>query len=1096
MLTSVLNKQTPRTAGESLVYNALCNATSFTNPPAISANTAVVSNTSLYVAGTTSNLSNYLYNVPFTANGTFPTSNASYSNGLIQGVCLNPSSLSIRYASSYISNAQRYVAMVDACLNFSTSTYADDITSLTAGTPGTAIPLAVSSAGPSNATFVGAGSTLYLGTAGLTTPTTAVIFGDGVYSNTTTNYSNTGFRAAYNIGTGIYTFTITSGTIATLSNAIGFGSGKTVVVSGFDSGKDTDYNGSYLVDSVVSSTVITLSNHVEGAPRDPATNLSNGVISYSNTSQTLVSNQSLIYTVSNSGLFRPLQAITITGAGADFNYTSVPVTGIYSSTQIKIANVSNRTSTATFTSPGTISFNSYVPVNSPDGYSILAAGPAAYFPGLFADARMPIASASSNGSSNANYVLSNIIPAFINSATSNVLASDNVGISAREQTPPTLNITGFTGSDASWNATFVAAGATANTPGLIGAGFSSGGGAVYTNSTKTINVGTNGAISGSPSTTFGAYAFFPITSLAAFTGTDVDAIQEGTYSNAYTITNIQASTPISGQATITYNTAVPKGAIGNGGAIVKIVSGAPLTAGSYNIVSVPTSNTVVVTTALTGSYSASVAYFTYPIIQLHTNAAVGGLAGAADWLNAGGNTLGTANGSINGCNQSNYGSFVTLNGFVPTSFNGTFFAYGSPLRKQRFAICTNGYNGSNAQVVGTMQLGASGAAFDVYVMSNSTTYGPTLSYFVQLTNPGFGYASNMQLVLFGSNLGGTSPTNDLKITITEVINTTPATDYTTLASNFYGISKFTFTGTPAATAVSISNGLTAYIYSNISPSTVPYIQSNANYTVAGIIPTGYNISNAAVLYTTSAATKFFSPYNLSNGLSNATVNCYGSDASGGGTSNFLNTGLFVISNLGGYNGNLFQAVGKAIVSVPVGAYSAFANVTYTAAGGGVNNNSYTLYALQSNVSNSYQKIVVAVNGNVTTPTGDVSASYTNPWFVSNSPIGTLIQPTVTMSGPDTIVIDSSSGFVYMLDTTSNIYRATTNVTVSNTTYNGIVYPGTTIGGATMTSAFGIPSTLFVSTAIGGANVLYSIYSYPITATNIAGMYVFSVTPGY
>jgi hypothetical protein len=199
----------------------------------------------------------------------------------------------------------------------------------------------------------------------------------------------------------------------------------------------------------------------------------------------------------------------------------------------------------------------------------------------------------------------------------------------------------------------------------------------------------------------------------------------------------------------------------------------------------------------------------------------------------------------------------------------------------------------------------------------------------------------------------------------------------------------------------------------------------------------------------------------------------------------------VISNEGGYNDKVFQTVGKVVTSVPLSIYSAFANVVYSAGA----NNTFTLFAMQSNVSNSYQKIVVAVSGTVSTPTGNQTASYTNPWFVSNSPVATLIQPTVTMSSPDSIVIDASSGFVYMLDTTSNIFRATTNVAATSTTYNGVVYPGTTIGGATMVSR-DIPSSIFVSTAIGSANVLYSVYSYPITAANIAGIYVFSATPGY
>jgi hypothetical protein len=428
--------------------------------------------------------------------------------------------------------------------------------------------------------------------------------------------------------------------------------------------------------------------------------------------------------------------------------------------------------------------------------------------------------------------------------------------------------------------------------------------------------------------------------------------------------------------------------------------------------------------------------------------------------------------------------YGALQGFIPVSFNqanALFIGTG----KRAADVTGTGFSNVVPSVYGTVQVGAVGAKFDVYVMSNSTNSGDTLSYFVQLLNGGVNYSSNMQVVILGTNLGGTTPTNDLTITVTGVANTT---NYG--GSNFYSISTFTFSGTPAATAVSLANSLTGYIYSNISPATVPYIQSNANYSITGVVPTGYNISNTAVLYNTSATTRFFSPFNVSNGLSNNTVNCYGSDASGG-TSNFANTGLFVISNEGGYNAKVFQTVGKVVLSVPLSIYSAFANVVYSAGA----NNTFTLFAMQSNVSNSYQKIVVAVSGTVSTPTGNQTASYTNPWFVSNSPVATLIQPTVTMSSPDSIVIDASSGFVYMLDTTSNIFRATTNVAATSTTFNGVVYPGTTIGGATMVSR-DIPSSIFVSTAIGSANVLYSVYSYPITAANIAGIYVFSATPGY
>jgi hypothetical protein len=967
MLTSVLNKQTPRTAGESLVYNALRNTTTFTNPPAISANTAVVSNTSLYVAGTDSNSSNYLYNVPFTANGTFPTSNASYSNGLIQGLCLNPSNGTIRYASSYISNAERYIALVDACLNFSTSTYVDDITSLTSGTPGNAVPLAFS-VGASNATFVGAGSTLYLGTTGLTTATTAVLLTNPLYSYVTTTYSNTGFGGAYNSGTGNYTFTISSGTIATLSNGTGWSNGVTVVVSGFENNsgfRDSQYNGSFTLVSFTSTTIT--GTIVPGStPESNVTNLSNGVISYSNTVQTFISNQSIVYTVSNSALFRPNQAITITGAGTGFNYTSVPVKGIYSSNQIMIANGSNVTSTASFTSSGTVAFNSYVPVNSPDGYSILAAGPAAYFPGVFGDARIPFtsvtATATTQGglgpSSNltsrlVNYTCACKIPALYGNYGSAFNFTGTISEGSH------IVIAGYTGSDISFNASSSNNGD--NTTAAIGALMS------YNDTTQVIQVYANSNVTNgsSPASNTG-YGFFPITPVSNISGT--------TY---YIDTTV-----------------------GLGG---------------------------------------------FP-----PNTGVSGGSGAV-------------------------GIYGQTLGFQPVSWNNSLTFFYGPGKRQAVAASTPG---GQPNVYGTIQVGGYGAQFDVYVMSNSTNSGQTLSYFVQMLNAGYFYSSNMQVVLLGTNLGGTTPANDLKITVTGVNSGTN-----------YSITSFTFTGTPAATAVSLASSLTGYIYSNISPATVPYIQSNANYSITGVVPTGYNISNTAVLYSTSS--NFFSPYNLSNGLSNATVNGYGSSASGG-TSNFSNTGLFVISNLGGYNEKVFSTVGKVVRSVPLSIYSAFANITYSAGA----NNTFTLYALQSNVSNSYQKIVVAVSGTVTTPTGSQTASYTNPWFVSNSPIGTLIQPTVTMSSPDTIVIDSSSGFVYMLDTTSNIYRATTNVIVSNTTYNGVVYPGTTIGGATMTSAFGIPSTLFVSTAIGGANVLYSVYSYPITATNIAGMYVFSVTPGY
>lgn len=976
MLTSVLNKQTPRTAGESRVYTALTGV-SFINPPAISVAASVVSNTSLYIAGTDSNLSNYLYNVPFTSNGNFPTSNASYSNGLIQGLCLNSSNSTIRYASSYISNTERYIALVDACLNFSISTYVDDITSLTAGTPGTAVPLAFSSAGASNATFVGAGSTLYLGTTGLTTATTAVLLADPLYSNVTTSYSNTNFGGSYNSGTGNYTFTISSGTIATLSNGTGWNNGVTVVVSGFanNSGfRDSQYNGTFTVVSFTSTTIV---GSIAGAstPDDVTTNLSNGVITYSNTAQTLISNQSIVYTVSNSALFRPNQAITITGAGTGFNYTSVPVTGIYSSNQIKIANGSNVTSTGTFTS-GTISYNAYVPVNSPDGYSILAAGPAAYFPGLFGDARAPITGASlvagSNLSGEGNsssttislisYTLACALPCFRTSGAVSNYSQPLPGEFAH------IVVAGYTGGDINFNANSSNNGSntTASIGGLVS----------YTDSTKIIRVYGNGTVTGSAAVNSG-YAFFPITPV--------------------TSTTFSSSTQIE----------------------IK-VSGS-----GFNT----------------------------------------GLGGFPD-------------------DSVNSGVYGALQGFIPISFNQANALFIGP-GKRTANVTGTGFTNVFPSVFGTVQVGAVGAKFDVYVMSNSTNSGDTTSYFVQLLNGGVNYSSNMQVVILGTNLGGTTPTNDLTITVTGVANTT---NYG--GSNFYSISTFTFSGTPAATAVSLANGLTGYIYSNISPATTPYIQSNANYSITGVVPTGYNISNTAVLYTTSATTRFFSPYNLSNGLSNATVNCYGSDASGG-TSNFLNTGLFVISNLDGYNGKVFQTAGKVVLSVPLFTYSAFANVVYSAGA----NNTFTLFAMQSNVSNSYQKIVVAVSGTVSTPTGNQTASYTNPWFVSNSPVATLIQPTVTMSSPDSIVIDSSSGFLYMLDTTSNIFRATTNVTATSTTFNGVVYPGTTIGGATMVSR-DIPSSIFVSTAIGGANVLYSVYSYPITATNIAGVYVFSVTPGY
>jgi len=976
MLTSVLNKQTPRTAGESLVYNALAGV-SFLNPPALSVAASVVSNTSLYIAGTDSNLSNYLYNVPFTANGNFPTSNASFSNGLVQGLCLNASNSTIRYASSYISNTERYIALVDACLNFSTSTYVDDITSLTSGTPGTAVPLAFSSAGASNATFVGGGSTLYLGTTGLTTATTAVLLTDPLYSYVTTTYSNTGFGGAYNSGPGNYTFTISSGTIATLSNGTGWNNGVTVVVSGFanNSGfRDSQYNGSFTVVSFTSNT-ITATIVGGSTPDDAATNLSNGVITYSNTAQTLISNQSIVYTVSNSALFRPNQAITITGAGTGFNYTSVPVTGIYSSNQIKIANGSNVTSTGSFTS-GTIAFNSYVPVSSPDGYSILAAGPAAYFPGLFGDARAPITAASlvagSNLSGEGNsgtttislisYTLACTLPCFRTSGAVSNYSQPSPGEYAH------MVVAGYTGSDINFNANSSNNGS--NTTASIGGLFS------YTDSTKVLRVYGNGTVTGSAAVNSG-YAFFPITPV--------------------TLTTYSSSTQIA----------------------IRIASASTNT----------------------------------------------GLGGFPD-------------------NSPNSGVYGALQGFIPVSFNqanALFIGTG----KRAADVTGTGFSNVVPSVYGTVQVGAVGAKFDVYVMSNSTNSGNTLSYFVQLLNGGVNYSSNMQVVILGTNLGGTTPTNDLTITVTGVANTT---NYG--GSNFYSISTFTFSGTPAATAVSLANGLTGYIYSNISPATVPYIQSNANYSITGVVPTGYNISNTAVLYNTSATTRFFSPYNLSNGLSNATVNCYGSDASGG-TSNFANTGLFVISNEGGYNDKVFQTVGKVVTSVPLSIYSAFANVVYSAGA----NNTFTLFAMQSNVSNSYQKIVVAVSGTVSTPTGNQTASYTNPWFVSNSPVATLIQPTVTMSSPDSIVIDASSGFVYMLDTTSNIFRATTNVAAASTTFNGVVYPGTTIGGATMVSR-DIPSSIFVSTAIGSANVLYSVYSYPITAANIAGIYVFSATPGY
>ena len=726
---------------------------------------------------------------------------------------------------------------------------------------------------------------------------------------------------------------------------------------------------------MVSFTSTTITGTIAGGstPDDAATNLSNGVISYSNTAATFISNQSIVYTVSNSALFRPNQAITITGAGTGFNYTSVPITGIYSSNQIKIANGSNVTSTGSFTS-GTVAFNSYVPVNSPDGYSILAAGPAAYFPGVFGDARAPITAASlvagSNLSGQGNsstttvslisYTLACTLPCFRTSGSVSNYSQPSPGEYAH------MVIAGYTGSDINFNANSSNNGS--NTTAAIGGLYS------YTDSTKVLRVYGNGTVTGSAAVNSG-YAFFPITPVTS----------------------------------ITYGSS--------------------------------TQITVRVASASTNT----------------------GLGGFPD-------------------NSPNSGVYGALQGFIPVSFNqanALFIGTG----KRAADVTGTGFTNVTPSVYGTVQVGAVGAQFDVYVMSNSTNSGQTMSYFVQLLNGGVNYSSNMQVVISGSNLGGTSPTNDLTITVTGVANTT---NYG--GSNFYSISSFTFTGTPAATAVSLASSLTGYIYSNISPATVPYIQSNANYSITGVLPTGYNISNTAVLYSTSS--NFFSPYNLSNGLSNATVNGYGSSASGG-TSNFSNTGLFVISNLGGYNGKVFSTVGKVVLSVPLSIYSALANVTYSAGA----NNTFTLYALQSNVSNSYQKIVVAVSGTVTTPTGSQTASYTNPWFVSNSPVATLIQPTVNMSSPDTIVIDPSSGFVYMLDTTSNIFRATTNVTSTSTTYNGVVYPGTTIGGATMV-ARDIPSTLFVSTAIGGANVLYSVYSYPITATNIAGIYVFSVTPGY
>jgi len=560
---------------------------------------------------------------------------------------------------------------------------------------------------------------------------------------------------------------------------------------------------------------------------------------------------------------------------------------------------------------------------------------------------------------------------------------------------------------------------------------------------------------------FASVPGFPYWSASASTATDnniVGCLFTSNYSAGSVTYSNKGTGPTFFGSTITLATA---------GSAPNTVSGSNITAGSY--VMLPT---------------ISLSAFTHP---------------SGNWLfNWTANTtvlIGLVDGTVTGISPSpNYGLGGSFRGFVPPIFNtSTIVEEGGGKRSGFVSSPPGAWSGaSNPSVVGTLQCGGAGALFDVYVMSNYTTAGSTMNYFVQMLNGGALYNTGMTIVIAGANLGGVTGTNDLTITVTSVSNTVVGTYYNT--PNFYGISGFTFTGTPATTAISVANASTAYIYSNAAG--LPYIQSNSFYNITGIFPTGHNISNAYVLYSTSSNT-VYSYYNTTtgSGSSGGTSTAYGSSP-GGASCNIANTGLFIVSNLGGYNEKQFTisgSPGKITAVVPVGAYSAFANVTYSAGA----NNTFTLYALQSNVSNSYQKIVVAVSGTVTTPTGSSqTASYTNPWFVSNSPIGTLIQPTVTMSGPDTIVIDSSSGFVYMLDTTSNIYRATTNVTVSNTTYNGIVYPGTTIGGATMTSAFGIPSTLFVSTAIGGANVLYSIYSYPITATNIAGMYVFSVTPGY
>lgn len=97
-------------------------------------------------------------------------------------------------------------------------------------------------------------------------------------------------------------------------------------------------------------------------------------------------------------------------------------------------------------------------------------------------------------------------------------------------------------------------------------------------------------------------------------------------------------------------------------------------------------------------------------------------------------------------------------------------------------------------------------------------------YSVTLATPGDAYAVNDELVIIGTDLGGTSPANDITITVTAVT----ATD---------GISTFTYTGSavwPQQTGVTTC----------IAPNETLYVKYSAT-------PTGYDIYGNAVADTTT-----------------------------------------------------------------------------------------------------------------------------------------------------------------------------------------------------------------------------------------------------